>query len=143
MELQELKDLYEQYKKEYAAVRKKASFFDGLFGMGNDPKKDPCHMRFYENAESWVKAFAAGDPSEEEAYAVTQLLLTAAQDHRKQPEEWIMVAAQRLSLELIDLLSPDHCAQLESWYNKAYPRRIRLPIQNDIHKLLQKGARKK
>lgn len=143
MELQELKDLYEQYKKEYAAVRKKASFFDGLFGMGNDPKKDPCHMRFYENAENWVKAFAAGDPSEEEAYAVTQLLLTAAQDHRKQPEEWIMVAAQRLSLELIGLLSPDHCAELESWYNKAYPRRIRLPIQNDIHKLLQKGARKK
>ena len=143
MELQELKDLYEQYTEEYKAVRKKASFTDGLFGFGNDPKKNPCHMRFYENAQSWVKAFAASDPGEEETYAVTHFLLTAAEDHKKKPEEWIILAAQGLSLELIPMLSQEHCAQLEEWYNKTYPRRIRLPIQKDIHKLLQKGAKQK
>ena len=143
MELQELQELYRQYVLEYEGIRKKASFTDGLFGFGNDPKKDPCHMRFYGNVESWVKAFAAGSPSEEEAYAVTHFLLTAAEDHRKKPEEWIMLAAQGLSKDLIGLLSSEHCADLESWYDHVYPRRIRLPIQNDIHKLLHKGTRKK
>lgn len=143
MELQELQGLYAGYTREYEGIRKKASFTDGLFGLGNDPKKDPCHMRFYRDVEAWVQAFAQADPSEEDIYAVVRHLLTAAEDHRKKPEEWTMLAAQGLSRVLIPLLSAEHCAELEIWYDHVYPRRIRLPIQNEIHKLLHKGARKK
>ena len=65
--VQQLKEIYEKYVQAVAKVYKDAKPMDGLFGWGDDPRKDPCHMRFYENAENWVKTFAAADPSEEEA----------------------------------------------------------------------------
>lgn len=140
MELTALKALYEHYIREYDQVVRKASPMDGLFGMGDDPKKDPCHMRFYEAAEQWVKAFVAAGPDADAAYAVTEWILAAPAEHKKEQVFWYMFAAQGFCVELIGLLSREQCARLQELYDARYSRWERMPLQKQIYKLLRKGA---
>lgn len=143
MELMELKEIYRQYVLDYAQVRRKATPMDGLFGMGQDPRKDPCHMRFYEAVEQWVAAFAAERPEGEQAYLVVHWILAAPAEHTGKAVYWFMFAAHGLCRELIPLLSPAQCAELRMLYDENYPRRDRMPLQKEVYKLLRKGAEKK
>lgn len=140
MEIQTLKDIYSRYEAEAAAVQAKVSAFDGLFGMGEDPRKDPCHMRFYESVEQWVKAFQTTEPGETETYEAVHWILSAAADHAGESTFWFLYAAHGLCRELIPSLSPEHCALLRQLYDDRYPRRDRMPVQKEVYSLLKKGC---
>lgn len=142
MELQALQEIYERYHYELEAARKKASPLSGFLGLGDDPRKSPCHMRFYESLEQWVQEFLSDDPDGESAYEVAHWILTTAEVYRKKPEYWFMMAAHGLCKEIIPLLSAEHCSQLELWFAGTYSRRVRTPVQEEVYKLLQKGAQK-
>lgn len=141
MEIQSLKDIYSRYEAEAAAVRAEASAFDGLFGMGEDPRKDPCHMRFYEGVEQWVEAFQAEGPGEPAVYEAVSWILSAAADHAGEATYWFLYAAQGLCRKLIPALSPEHCALLRRLYDERYPRRDRMPVQKEVYRLLKKGSK--
>lgn len=142
MELQTLQAIYERYHQELGAVQKKASPLSGFLGFGENPRKDPCHMRFYESVEQWVKDFLAGEVDAEAAYEAAHWILTTAEVYKKKPEYWFMLAAHGLCKDLIPLLSSEHCSQLELWFGGTYSRRVRTPVQEEVYKLLQKGAQK-
>lgn len=141
MEIQTLKEIYSRYEAEAAAVRAKASVFDGLFGMGDDPRKDPCHMRFYEGVEQWAKGFLAEGPEEPAAYEAVSWILSAPADHEGEAVYWFLYAAQGLCRDLIPTLSPEHCVQLRDFYDAHYPRRDRMPVQKEVYRLLKKGSK--
>ena len=141
MEIQTLKDIYSGYEAEAAAVRAKASVFDGLFGMGDDPRKDPCHMRFYETVEQWVRGFQEEGPEEPASYEAVSWILSAPVDHEGEAVYWFLYAAQGLCRELIPGLSPEHCAQLREFYDAHYPRQDRMPVQKEVYRLLKKGSK--
>lgn len=141
MELEQLKGIYAKYIQDVATVYRNAKPVDGLFGWGDDPRKDPCHMRFYEDAEQWTKTFLAAGPGQAEVFEAVRIMLETPAEHREQHCFWFMYAAQGLARELIPMLDRAQCAQLRDFYDDAYPKRDRMPVQKEVYKLLKKGAK--
>lgn len=141
--VQQLKDRYGRYVEEVRKVRENAPATAGLFGMGDDPRKNPCHMSFYEDVEQWVKEFLASGPDAESAYQAVCWILSAAAQHRDQECYWFMYAAHGHCKRLIPLLTSENCGELVRFYDDSYPRRDRMPVQKEIYKLLKKRSVKK
>ena len=140
--LQTLKNRYDRYVAEAQEARQKAGLCDGLFGMGNDPRKHPCHERFYEAVGSWVANFLEGKPGEGECAEAAEWILKAADLNREnQDAYWYMYAAQIHALPVIAKLPRDEAKRLLQWYDRAYPPRERMPVQDQIFRALKKTAR--
>ena len=139
--LQQLKEIYETYIANLSKAYKEAKPTDGLFGWGDDPRKDPCHMRFYEDAERWAEAFLAARPENEEVYEAVRFLLETPDKYREKHCFWFMFAAQGLTRDMIGLLTKEQCGKLLAYYEETYPRRERMPVQKDVCKKLKKGAK--
>ena len=138
--VQKLKERYEAYLGDLAKVYANAKPVDGLFGWGDDPRKDPCHMRFYEDVEQWAKTFVAAGPAQPEVYEAVRFILEIPAAHREEHSFWFMYAAQGFTREMIPMLHSGQCAQLREFYDEAYPKRDRMPVQKEVYKLLKKGA---
>ena len=141
MELGRLKEIYAKYIQDVDTVYRNAKPTDGLFGMGDDPRNDPCHMRFYEDAEQWAKAFLAASPGEAEVYETVRFMLETPAAYKGHHSFWALFAAQGLVREMIPMLRGEHCAGLRDFYAGNYPRRERMPVQNEVYRLLKKGAK--
>lgn len=111
---------------------------DGLLGLGNDPRNDPCHEQFYVELEAAAKAIASEAPGSDEAYGAVCVILKAATS-KACPDmaRWMLTAAQKHAAPLIPLMAADRRIELRAWYDDNYPRRLRLPVQKDIYKLLK------
>ena len=70
-----------------------------------------------------------------------RFLVTLAQEERyfdlTQP---MREAVQGHARTLVPLLEPETARELAAWYNKTYPRRRRLPVQNQLLKELERRA---
>lgn len=141
--MQRLKEIYERYGATAQEVRRKAPATAGLFGMGEDPRKHPCHMEFYEGVEQWVKAFLETKPESAAANEAVTWIITQAWENRGRECYWFMYAAHGLCKPLIPLLSAMDCAALAELYDDRYPRRDRMPAHKEVYKLLKKGAGRK
>lgn len=141
--MQQLMTIYERYAQKAEEVRKKAPPTAGLFGMGDDPRKHPCHMEFYESVEQWVKDFMETSPGPEAANEAVAWIITQAAEHREKESYWFMYAAHGLCKPLIPLMSAGNCAALAAYYDDHHPRRERMPAHKDVYKLLKKGAGRK
>lgn len=139
--LEQLKEIYAKYVEDVAKVYKDAKPMDGLFGWGDDPRKDPCHMRFYEDVEKWVKVFSAEAPAREQVFEGVRFVLETPAAHREKNCFWFMYAAHGLIRDLIPMLDRTQCAKLRNFYDEEYPKRDRMPVQKDVYKLLKKGAK--
>ena len=140
--LQTLKNRYNRYIEEAQEARQKAGLCDGLFGMGNDPRRHPCHESFYKAVESWVSGFLGGKPGEAECAEAAEWILKAADVHREnQDVYWYMYAAQTHALPVIEKLTREDAKLLLQWYDRAYPARDRMPLQDQIVRVLKKTAR--
>lgn len=139
--VQKLREIYDRYIADLAKAYKEAKPTDGLFGWGDDPRKDPCHMRFYEDAQLWAADFLASEPETEAVYEAVRFLLETPDKYREKHCYWFMFAAQGLTREMIPLLEKDRCAALLAYYEGTYPRRERMPVQKDVCKKLKKSAK--
>ncbi len=141
--LTELQKIYDQYAEDVRQVRQKASCFAGLFGMGDDPRKHPCHEAFYEAVGHWVEAFVQTGPAPEDVSAAVRYILEAAVLHWEEESCWYMYAAQKHAEALIPMLSRQTCGELRERYEQWYPPIERMPVQTKIYRMLCKGARSK
>ena len=141
--LQQLQERYRQYDEEANQVRKKASPADGLFGFGNDPKNHPCHEQFYEDIGKWTKAFLASEPNPEQSFEAARLLIAAPKERSSKESYWMMYAAQGWCRELVCRLDAGGCAKLRTLFDELYPKRDRMPVQQELYKALKKGAGKR
>lgn len=135
-------EIYEAYYEKAAEVRRKAPPLAGLWGLGDDPRKHPCHDAFYEAVQAWVKEFIASGPDPAQTLAVVQHILGEAKLHENNKDVyWYLFAAHGLTMELIPMLRAEDCGELFAWYNTTYPRRTRFPVQEQVWKLLKKRAK--
>lgn len=141
--IQNLKDIYQRYDEEIRAVKAKAKPTDGLFGMGDDPRNNPCHMRFYEGVEQWVQNFLKTAPNAQSALEAARVIIEAPAAHRDGPTYWFEFAAHGHCRDLIAYLDAAGCAELRAFYDENYRKRDRMPVQDQIYKLLKKGAGKR
>ena len=138
--LEQLKERYRQYDEEATLVRKKASPADGLFGFGNDPKNHPCHELFYEDIGKWTKAFLETRPDAADALTAARFLIEAPKTRASRESYWMMYAAQGWCRELVSRLDADGCAELKALFDELYPKRDRMPVQQELYKALKKGT---
>ena len=138
MDLSQLQQIYADYEKSLTQAHKRSSIFAGIFGQGSfdDARSDPCNREFLEKTEAWVTAFAASEPEKEAAEHVCFWILDAARNHRNRPVYWYYLVAQGYLKILIPVLLPDTCRKLALEFNRQYPKRIRLPIQEEVYRCL-------
>ena len=141
--LQRLKDRYETYVQQSRAVRENASAMDGFLGFGADPRKDPCHVAFFQDVERWVAEFRQTEADAETVYAAVEFILAAPSQYKKEDAYWFMYAAQGLCKDLIPSLTKEHCKELAHMYDRDFPKKERFAAQDGVYKALSRGARGK
>ena len=142
--MQDLKKRYDQYLQEAEKARQRAGLCDGLFGMGSDPRKAPCHQDFYEYVGQWAADFLQKNPDAGACAEAAGWLLKLADAHRGETDLFgYLYAALGHGLELIARMDRDSAKELLAWYDGAYPKRDRMPVQDGVHKALKKASRMK
>lgn len=142
-DLESLQKIYDQYEVRLGKVIAKAGFGAGLFGMGDDPRKHGCNDMFYEELEQWAAEFAAGNPSEEEAAQAVRWILSYSAAHKGGPTYWYSFAAQKHAGGIISHLAVQDAARILEKFQADYPRDARMPVQEEILKLLRKQSGQK
>lgn len=139
--MEQLKTLYQDYHQKVIDIRKKAHFFDGVMGLGDDPKKAPCHQAFYDDVKNWVDAFASAGPSPEDAQAVASFLLETPAHNREGESYWFMYAAMAFIEPLIPYLCKEDAKALAQRMNFLFPRYDRMPVHQTVYKKLLKAGK--
>ena len=115
---------------------------EGMFGLPGGPTKDPCHRQFREDAAALLRDFAAGGPDPAGIRALLSLLYERPkQAAAPKTAYWTLIAVQGETRELIPALRPEDAKALAARFAALYPRRERLPVQDEILRLLQKAAK--
>lgn len=141
--LQQLKERYERYQQEANDAASQASPWSGLWGFGNDPRKHACHDSFYRDVGVWAEEFLRSGPAAREAAEAVSWIVKAAQAHREEQTFGYLFAVQGHARALIPLMDPVDCRELQLWYDSAYKKAERLPVQKEVYKLLQNRAKDK
>ena len=139
--INELKGLYEDYLKESVEVRRKAPMFAGWLGLGNDPRKNPCHEAFYDATIAWTERYVASNPDQEKVMEVALFMLETPEKFREYDAYWFMYVAIGNIRPLIPLLTKDDCKILVKRFDELYKKRDRMPLQVETYKKLVKAAK--
>lgn len=139
--INELKGLYEDYLKESVEVRRKAPMFAGWLGLGNDPRKNPCHEAFYDATIAWTERYVASNPDQEKVMEVARFMLETPEKFREYDAYWFMYVAIGNIRPLIPLLTKDDCKILVKRFDELYKKRDRMPLQVETYKKLVKAAK--
>ena len=142
-ELREIKNRYEKYTDEVHSLYENKGLFDGILGFGNAPSKDPCHMKFYEEIEDMISKISRDEPEPQTASRLVSYLLSARDSFEAEDTAiWMITAAEGLSQSLIPFLDPKDAQDILSDYETRTPKRMRLPVQSKIIKLLKEKSQK-
>ncbi len=144
-DLQQLEEIYQEYEEKLEEAEKGAGLLSGVFGMGNDPRRDACNQMFYDKLGSWAREFRGGQPGPQEAARGVGFILEYPFRHRESGTYWFAYAAQQHTMELIRLLEKQAAGALAERFARLYPKRERLPVQRRILEMLreQGGLKKK
>lgn len=124
--------IIENYIRETHEILVQAKPTDGLFGLGDDPRRNPCHANFYNRLKESLTEC-------EDPYECTKLLFEADSSFPcSDLARAMLTAIQGLALPLIPQLTDAQRDELRKWYDENIPRRRRLPIQQDLYKALKK-----
>lgn len=134
----QLQERYAQYAAQVKSIQKKYSPLAGIFGTGGGPKTDPCHDAFYQDVEALVDRYLTDGPTQDVTEDVVSFLLRTPQEHKGTDAYWYMLAAQGHTKKLIPQLSPESRRTLHDWFQSAYPKRLRTPMQDELLNLLGK-----
>ena len=138
MDFYQLEQIYTDYDRALQQAHKKSSILSWIIGQGSagDPRNDPCNREFYDKVGTWIHGFVSSSPEETEAVSICRFLMEAAVRREKAPTCWYTLVAQGYIKEVIPLLSPESRHTLAKEFNHLYPRRRRLPLQEDVYQLL-------
>ena len=140
--LERLHTLYENYLTLAEKLENERKPFAGMFGIIPGPADDPCHDRFAADLENLLKGCRAAGITPAETREALRYIYAAPTEH-PQPRSsyWMLLAAHALTLELIDGLDAADAREMHDWYESAFPRRERVPVQNKVLKELKRKAK--
>ena len=140
--LEGIQALYEAYWEKTKQLERDRKPGQGLLGFGSGPKDDPCHDRFAEDTEAFLKDLEAAVPTPAQVREVLAFIYRAPLD-RPEPltAYWMMRAVHGLTLPLIGHLTPEDARAMKDVYEKDYPRRDRFPAQKKVLSALTKAAK--
>lgn len=136
--LTKLKAIYADYNTAVQEVRKNARAFDGILGLGKDPRKDACHDAYYQAVGQWVTEFLAAGPAQEELLEAALYITETPKAYEGKECYWYMYASHGHLKPIIPLLTPESRATVAERLEGSYHKRDRMPLQKEILKLLRK-----
>lgn len=139
--LTQLRTLYTDYHEKTKEVRKKARVFDGILGLGKDPRNHPCHEEYFEAVGAWVADFLATQPEQDVLMQAAVFLLEEPLAYKEQECYWFMYAAHGHIKPMIPYLSKENCLELGQRLEKCYRKLDRMPLQKELLKMLAKAAK--
>ena len=132
-------EIMAEYDQAVQELQKNRKLFDGVLGMGSHPGDAACH----EMMDKKIQALCgqAGELTAEERKDLLETIYHASL-------RWIgpeyarlmLVALHRHTLPVISMLKKEDRAELAAWYQKAWPRYKRLPVQDEVLKELKSQA---
>ncbi len=142
-DIEALKARYHEYIQYNQSLFAKAKITDGLFGLGNSPKRDSGHTKFFQDVAAIVEELSAQPlTAAEAAEAVRWMLEADALAGQNTSAVWMIVAAQQHAEKLIPFLPAPEAARILLDYSKRYPKHQRLPIQTQLMKRLKAQSKK-
>ena len=107
----------EEYDREIRQAVSQLRPGDGFMGLGRDPRREPCHLRFYESAGELVARAVREGLAPEAAAETARFLLTLSQaEGYHELTDPMREAAQGHVLTLTALLPPETAAELAERY---------------------------
>lgn len=137
---EQVQELYEAYFAEFQELEQGRRLGAGAFGLGGGPRDYPCHGQFAKKLERLLKELE-GTLSPEQAEEVVEYILFAHQTRKRDAVYWMLTAVHGMAAGLIGKLNPAAAAGLSVRYEKAYPRRERLPAQMEALTALKKRGK--
>lgn len=138
-----LRTLFDDYIAYAAKLRKETASIKSVLGMRDREIYDAGHRNFDEAVEKWVTAFAATEPTQQALKEALEIILFQAVGNEGKAAYWYLCAVQRHAMVLLPLLDDACQAEVLAQFEAQYPKGRRLPLQNDIVKLLSKGTGRK
>ena len=139
--LTQLNTIYTDYAEAVKDVRKKARMFDGILGLGKDPRNDACHDAFYQAVAQWVETFLQTRPEQENLMAAAVFLLEEPIAYTGQECYWYMYAAHGHIKPIVPFLTKENAKELAQRLEKCYKKLDRMPLQKELLKMLGKAAK--
>ncbi len=121
-----------EYDMAVKEVEGKRKFFDGLLGMGNHPGNAACHEVMDRQVLDLCREAAGEAGPEEAAGLIREIYAAEGKWHGPEHARLMLLAVQRHTMELIDRLDEKDRQELARQYAERYPRRKRLPVQNQV-----------
>lgn len=133
---------YEDYLSAMDEADKRMDVGKYLLGPSVGPASDPCQGRFVKEIEAAVADIRKADA--ETIYDSLDYILREplSQRHRR-VAYWMVLAAHRLAIPLVEGISPGQALELYRWFDEAYPWKDRLPAQEKMLKALHKRSKAK
>ncbi len=125
--------IIEQYIEALAEADKHRKLGSGIFGIGPGPGDDPCHVVMDEQVAALTSEMAKNEADPAVIGELVKAVLEAEKS-REWPEaaRWAVLATQRHTIPLIAGMNQSDREDILAWFEKAYPRRLRMPIQKQI-----------
>ena len=139
--INELKERYIAYDEKALAVRRKAPVFAGILGLGSDPRKHECHEEFFEDIGKRIEAYAATNPTSEDAKAVATFMLEMPKNYREHDSYWFMYVCVGMIRQLIPFFTKADCVEVADLMEALYPKKERMPVHMDTVKALRKAGK--
>lgn len=129
--MEAVRRLYEDYLKEYHALQRKRRFGDGMLGMGKAPERELCHARFAQDIQALLEGLGELDPGEAETL-LRYICFAPLEEDAGSEAYWMLLAVHSMTGGLVSRLEGEQAGALYREFSKAYPRRMRLPAQEDL-----------
>lgn len=139
--MERLKACYAAYIAAAERAEENSSKWNGAFGIGESTKYHPCHDSFYKVMEKWSKAFVEQNPTQAQAEEAVRFIFETTEEYRDTIVYWYMFAAHGFTRPLIPRVSREFAAEMLAFYNTHYPRHYRMPVQQEVFKLLKKQGK--
>ncbi len=86
----------------------------------------------------WTEAFLAEDRENDSIFEAVRWLICAPAETAEPEAYWYMYAAQGFARPMLSSLLQQQRIQLKEFFDTHYPRRDRMPVQEEIYKVLSK-----
>lgn len=128
-----MENLIAAYLEKDRAANEGLKPLDGLFGFGKKPGDDACHEWFLDALAAETERMISGGIKGTDASSAASALLHAAADTGLTASaKWTLVAAEKTILPLIERMPAGDKQSLLAWYDRAVPKRRRLPVEKEI-----------
>jgi len=140
-QLDALQTCYRNYLDETKTLTQNKKLFDGVLGFGHDPRKAPCHEKFYQDVSAEVERLKGAQISADDAAEALRFMIRFPQENKdNQSAYYMMIAAHGPAAGLVPTLTKEAAAELAALYDHEFPKRSRLPVQEKLMIQLRKAG---